>query len=217
MVKKDSMLTEMVKKSMLGYIIAFGFSFVVFILFSRLTERYFINNPINEKARPFWILLQWSVTGFLWWQWLTQDLANIYIFLKGGDDKSDVIFLASLVLILLLLAIVFKRKGGAVQKVVRNKINTADIRSATFIDLIYGLSLYAFKDDYFGLWGEKIPMSTTWLFVGLLAGRELAIRIALEKRVSVETRKMVLFDLLKIVLGLFISLSLVFLIKFLIA
>jgi phosphate/sulfate permease len=120
-----------------------------------------------------------------------------------------------LVLILVLLAFVFKRKGGAVQKVVREKTNTTDIRSATFIDLIYGLSLYAFKDDYFGLWGAKIPMSTTWLFVGLLAGREIAIKVALEKKVSKSTQQMVLRDLFKIILGLIISLLLVFLIKFL--
>lgn len=216
MMQHDSMLGNMIRKSILGYLIAFVFSFFVFLLFSRLTERYFINNELSPKERPFWIMIQWGVTGFLWWQWLTQDLANIYIFLRGGDGKGSIIFLASLVLILLLLAIVFKKKGGAVQKVVREKINTTDIRSATFIDLIYGLSLYAFKDNYFGLWGEKIPMSTTWLFVGLLAGRELAIRISLEKKVSKAIQLMILWDFLKILLGLIISLLLVFLIRFLI-
>jgi phosphate/sulfate permease len=215
LLQSDSMLGNMIQKSIIGYLIAFGFAFFVFITFSRLTERYFINNELSPKERPFWITVQWGVTGFLWWQWLTQDLANIYIFLKGGDGKSSVIFFASLVLILVLLAFVFKRKGGAVQKVVREKTNTTDIRSATFIDLIYGLSLYAFKDDYFGLWGAKIPMSTTWLFVGLLAGREIAIKVALEKKVSKSTQQMVLQDLFKIILGLIISLLLVFLIKFL--
>lgn len=213
MMQKDSILGSMIQKSILGYLIAFGFAFIVFLLFSRLTEQYFMNNPLNEKVRPFWVLLQWGITGFLWWQWLTQDLANIYIFLKGGDGKSSVIFIASLVLILILLALVFKRKGGAVQKVIREKTNVFDIRSATFIDLIYGLSLYAFKDDYFGLWGAEIPMSTTWLFVGLLAGREIAIQVALEKKVSKATQLMVLKDLFKIILGLIISLLLVFLIK----
>jgi phosphate/sulfate permease len=215
MVDGNSMLGNMIQKSILGYLIAFVFAFVVFLTFSKLTERYFINNKLSPEERPIWITVQWGVTGFLWWQWLTQDLANIYIFLRGGDGKSSVIFFASLVLILVLLAFIFKRKGGAVQKVVREKINTTDIRSATFIDLIYGLSLYAFKDDYFGIWGAKIPMSTTWLFVGLLAGREIAIKIALEKKVSKATQKMVLRDLFKIILGLIISLLLVFLIKFL--
>ena len=214
MLDGDTMLGGMIQKSILGYLIAFVFAFAVFIIFSRLTERYFINNELSPQKRPFWITIQWGVTGFLWWQWLTQDLANIYIFLRGGDGKSSVIFFASLVLILVLLAFVFKRKGGAVQEVIREKTNTFDIRSATFIDLIYGLSLYAFKDDYFGLWGAKIPMSTTWLFVGLLAGREIAIKIMLEKTVSKATQRMILKDLLKIVLGLLFSLLLVFLIRF---
>ncbi|NJN78775.1 MAG: hypothetical protein HC803_11020 [Saprospiraceae bacterium] len=209
----DSMSGEMIRKSFFGYIIAFLFAIIVFLVISQLTEKYFMNNKITEKERPFWKTAQWTITGFLWWQWLTQDLANIYIFLKGGDGKSDVIFLTSLVLILVLLAFVFKRKGGEVQKMVRKKINTTDIRSATFIDLIYGLTLYAFKDDYFGLWGAKIPMSTTWLFVGLLAGREIAIKINLEGKVSKETTRMLLADLSKIVIGLIVSILLVILIK----
>ncbi len=125
--------------------------------------------------------------------------------------------MASLVLLLVLLAFVFKRKGGAVQKIVREKINTTDIRSATFIDLIYGLALYAFMDDYFGLWGAKIPMSTTWLFVGLLAGREIALKVIMDREVSKDTIRMVLRDLSKISIGLIVSVFLVFLIKILAA
>lgn len=217
MLNSSTNLGGMIQKSLMGYVIAFTFALLVFLLIARLTEKYFINNPLLEKNRPIWIAVQWLTTGFLWFQWLTQDLANIYIYLRGGENGSPVVFLASLILILVLLAYIFKSKGGAVQDIVRKKINTADIRSATFVDLIYGIALYVFKDDYFGLWGAKIPMSTTWLFVGLLAGREIAIRINLEGRVSKETTRMVLMDLLKITLGLVISVLLVFVIKVLAA
>ena len=217
MISVDSMLGEMIQKSIIGYVVAFLFAGVVFIIISLVTEKYFINNPMPSNQRFLWMTAQWGITGFLWWQWLQQDLANIYIFLGGEDDKSAVIFMASLVLLLVLLAFVFKRKGGAVQKIVREKINTTDIRSATFIDLIYGLALYAFMDDYFGLWGAKIPMSTTWLFVGLLAGREIAIKVIIDREVSKETIRMVLRDLAKISIGLFVSVFLVFLIKILAA
>ncbi len=214
MIQGNTLLGEMIHKSLLGYFIAFFFAIIFYVVVSALTEKYFINHELNHKHRPFWVLAQWGITGFLWWQWLTQDLANIYIYLRGGDGKSPVVFLASLVLILSVLAYVFKQKGGAVQKLIRAKINTADIRSATFIDLTYGLALYAFKDDYFGLWGAKIPMSTTWLFIGLLAGRELGIKINLEGKISRVTVKMILRDLLKISLGLIISVLLVFIIKY---
>lgn len=214
-ISSDTILGSMIQKSLIGYGIAFLFALIVFILIARLTEKYFINNPLPDKQRAAWVALQWFITGFLWWQWLTQDLANIYIFLRGGDNQHPVVFLASLILILALLAYIFSRKGGAVQDIVRQKINTFDIRSATFVDLIYGIALYAFKDDYFGLWGAKIPMSTTWLFVGLLAGREIGIRINLEGRLTKEITQMIGNDFLKISLGLVISVLLVFIIKIL--
>lgn len=214
LISRDTLLGEMIQKSLIGYFVGFAFALVVFIIISRFTEKYFSENEITEGQRPYWITLQWGITGFLWWQWLTQDLANIYIFLRGGDGESSVIFLASLVLILAMLARVFKKKGGAVQKLIRNKIHTTDIRSATFVDLIYGLALYAFKDDYFGLWGAKIPMSTTWLFVGLLAGREIAIQYTLEKKISKRITRLLVMDFVKITIGLVVSILLVLLIKF---
>lgn len=213
----DTILGEMIHKSIIGYGIAFAAALIVFILISRFTEKYFVENPLSERQRIIWGPIQWFTTGFLWWQWLSQDLANIYIYLRGGDNSSPVIFIASLFLILALLAYIFSQRGGAVQKIVRTKINTIDIRSATFIDLIYGLVLYAFKDDYFGLWGAKIPMSTTWLFVGLLAGREIGIRINLEGKLTRNITEMIIWDFLKIILGLVISVLLVFLIKILAA
>jgi hypothetical protein len=53
---------------------------------------------------------------------------------------------------------------------VRNKIKTGDMRSATVIDFLFGCVLF---------WEASIstfPLSTTWVFLGLLAGREIAIR-----------------------------------------
>jgi len=52
---------------------------------------------------------------------------------------------------------------------VLNKKNTRYVRSATLIDLVYAFLLLYFKEM------NDIPMSTTWVFIGLLSGRELAI------------------------------------------
>lgn len=211
----DQQLGGMIQKSIMGYIVAFGAAILVYLSITTLTEKYFIDHPLRESRRVAWTIAQWLSTGFLWSQWLTQDLANIYIYLKGGTELSATGFVISLAIILLLLAYIFYSKGGAVQKVVRQKTNTDDIRSATFVDLIYGIILYIFKYDYFGLWGGKIPMSTTWVFVGLLAGREIAIRLRLEKRISKHIAGMILSDLGKVFAGLVVSVLLVFLIRFL--
>lgn len=211
----DAKLGGMIYKSIMGYIVALLSAIVIYVLVSRLTERYFMKNPMRESRRIPWMIAQWFTTGFLWFQWLSQDLANIYIYLRGGNDLSIGSFTISLIIIGGLLAYIFYIKGGAVQEVVRSKSNTADIRSATFIDLIYGCVLYVFKYDYFGMWGGSIPMSTTWIFVGLLAGREIGMHLINSGKVDKDTLTMVFSDLGKVFFGLLVSVVLVFLIKLL--
>ena len=108
-----------------------------------------------------------------------------------------------------MLAYILYSRGGSIQKIVKAKTNTADIRSATFVDLSYGVVLYFFKEL------NNIPMSTTWVFLGLLAGREIALRYNLEKKVPKATLKDLGSDLGKVFFGLVISIALVFLIQFL--
>lgn len=208
-------LGGMIQKSMMGYIIAFASATVIYLAITRLTEKRFMENPLTKSGERLWMVFQWLTTGFLWFQWLTQDLANIYIYLRGGEGLDTLGFIASVAILLGLLAYIFYSKGGAVQKVVREKTNTADIRSATFVDLIYGVILYIFKYNYLGLFEGKLPMSTTWVFIGLLAGRELAIRLNLERKISRQAARMVFFDLGKVFFGLVVSVVLVFVIKLL--
>ena len=77
--------------------------------------------------------------GFLWSQWLTQDLVNIMVYL--GDPRLGVgTFVFALTVLLAMLGYIFYRRGGKIQEIVRVKTNTQDIRSATFIDCFTGLS-----------------------------------------------------------------------------
>lgn len=211
----EAKLGGMIYKSIMGYVLALFSAIIIYFLISRLTERYFLRNPMTKARRLPWMIAQWCTTAFLWFQWLSQDLANIYIYLRGGNDLSIASFSVSLIIIGGLLAYIFYIKGGAVQDVVRLKTNTADIRSATFIDLFYGIVLYIFKYDYFGLWGGKLPMSTTWVFIGILAGREIGMRLMSHGKVDKGTLNMVFSDLGKVFFGLLVSVVLVFLIKFL--
>lgn len=209
----EQKLGGMIQKSIMGYLIAFSSAAIIYVAVTRLTEKRFIDNPLKESNRKIWIVLQWFTTGFLWYQWLTQDLANIYIYLKGGTELSPFSFAISLLVLVGLLAYIFYSRGGAVQNVVREKTNTADIRAATFIDLIYGIILYIFKYNYLGLFEAKLPMSTTWVFIGLLAGREIGIRLNLERKLSKALTRMVFADLGKVFFGLLVSVVLVFIIK----
>ena len=63
------------------------------------------------------------------------------------------------------LGFMLREKGGKIQKIVLDKHSTKFIRSATIIDFVYWIILFIFKEV------NNIPMSTTWVFVGLLTGR----------------------------------------------
>ncbi len=196
-------ITKIVIKSLSGYIVSFGFSFLIYILISRRLENYFSKYPITQK----WIILQWLTTGSLWSIWLIQDLANIYVFLPR--QLSPLYLIVSLLVLLGFLGYIIRSRGGKIQRIVNSKINTADIRAASIIDGIYVIILYFFKEL------NDLPMSTTWVFVGLLAGRELGINFIQHVKPNKYVYKMLSKDFIKILLGLFISIATAYMFKIL--
>ncbi len=226
-------LMDMISKSLLGYVVAFTAAIALYVIIARTLSKTFITSTLPPEHRKIWMGLQWLSTGFLWSQWLIQDFANIYVYLPRSVTRVELI--VSLVILLVMLAYIFKNKGGAIQEIVRVKTNTQDVRSATIIDFTYGIILFFFKEL------SDIPMSTTWVFLGLLAGREIAIRWRLGDRddgneylddlepgfaldadghvhpmsLGKDTWKMVGSDLAKVFLGLGISVGLVFLMQWL--
>lgn len=208
-------LPGMLFKSLLGYALAFSVALFLYLIFAKLIERIFIQRNMTPQSeslwtnRRFWTALQWLSTGFLWSQWLTQDLANIFIYLGNPEELSPWMFVFALVVIVGMLGYIFYQRGGAIQGIVRAKTNTDDIRSATFIDLYYGLVLLFFKYNVLGLWEAKMPMSTTWVFLGLLAGREIAMRYQLGPKPDRQLGLMIFSDIGKAALGLIVSITLV--------
>ena len=202
-------LYDMVIKSMSGYLVAFVVAIVLYIFITKTLEKRFANTEMTDKERTRWTIAQWASTGFLWTQWLAQDFANIYVYLPRRVDGQTLII--SLSILLVMLAYIFYTKGGAIQAIVKAKSNTTDIRSATFIDLSFAMVLLFFKEL------NNIPMSTTWVFLGLLAGREIALNYNLSKTVSKAVFGDLGRDLAKVFFGLAVSIALVFLIKFLTA
>lgn len=198
-------MMSMIMKSGLGYIVAFVAAIVVYLVITKTFEKRNLNSEMSDGDRKLWTGLQWLSTGFLWSQWLIQDFANIYVYLPRSITGIELT--VSLSILLAMLAFIFYSRGGAIQNIVKSKTNTADIRSATVIDAIYGIVLFIFKEL------SNIPMSTTWVFIGLLAGRELAIQYKLHGKVNSEITKNVFTDLGKVFFGLIVSIALVWLIR----
>ncbi len=191
-----SRLDSMLLKSVVGYLVAFLVSFGAYrYLAARIEARFFSESEAPPKRA--WVIVQWFTTGFLWSQWLIQDLANIYVYI--GHKIDGPMLIGSLVVLLALHAYTFYIYGGDIQKIVTSKVNTRDIRSASLIDLQFGLVLLVFKE-----W-SSMPMSTTWVFLGVLAGREISLAAKLKIRGFGDTGKMIGGDLAKATAGLVVS------------
>ena len=190
-------LDEMLIKSAWGYALAVIVGLVIYRIIYRL-ENFFLET-VNKEPQKIWVVLQWLSTGFLWSQWLMQDFANIFAYLPR---KLAAIWLVlSLTVMLLLQTIIFINHGGQIEKIVTSKTNAHDPRSATIINLIYGLILLFFVGY------NHIPMSTTWVFLGLLGGREISLTLTRETPNLAATGKLVLGDALKAFIGMVVSVA----------
>ena len=194
-------LEKMLMKSIMGYGIAAIFAYGVWWFVSRTLDE---AAPVEEKNKNYWRIAQWFATGGLWWTWLSHDMANIAVFLPR-QVPVDLMFMVSVVFVVGLF-FMFRERGGKIQQIVLEKHNTRYVRSATLIDLFYWLCLYFFKEL------NDIPMSTTWVFVGLLAGRELAMATYFGKRKTKSVFPLIAKDFGKMMVGLGASVALVLLI-----
>ena len=109
-----------------------------------------------------------------------------------------------------LLFYIFYIQGGPIQKVVLEKTGTRYARSATIINVIYAGVLFYFKEL------NDLPMSTTWVFVGLLCGRELAISSMNKEYKFKYVFPLIGKDFLKMIFGLSISVGIVLAIHYII-
>ena len=199
-------LEKMLVKSIIGYalaaLIAYGLWFIIARLVDEKADR------VKEKNIKYWRVGQWCTTGFLWYTWLSHDLANIAVFLPRSVPIEWMVTIS--VVFTSLLAWIFYERGGKIQKIVLEKSGTRYVRSATLIDLVYAFILLFFKQY------NDIPMSTTWVFVGLLCGRELAISTIMHDYQFKYVFPIIARDFVKMLAGLLISVGIVLLIHYVI-
>ena len=186
--------SSILMKSALGYAIAAVVAYVLWIIIFKWDNK---NTPVPPEKERLWRVFQWSATGFLWYTWLSHDIANIAVFLPRELNLWQ--FVAVLTVFVAGLGYIMYNRGGKIQKIVLEKSNTNYLRSATLIDLTYGIILFIFKEM------NSIPMSTTWVFIGLLSGRELAMYSRIAEYKFKHVFPIVGKDLLRLLFGLAVS------------
>jgi hypothetical protein len=193
---------QVLSKSVSGYVVAFGGALVLWFVVAWLFERV-VGRRSNTSTEPHraWRVAQWMISGGLWSVWLMQDASNVAVYLPRqlGPLEFAVFALA----IFGGLGILFKMGGEKVQEVVEEKSHVVDVRAATMIDLSYVFILLYFKTI------SNVPMSTTWVFIGLLGGRELAMALRRSSdRSLAQATRLLLKDLAYVSIGLLVSIAL---------
>jgi len=191
-------LEKMLLKSAMGYAVAAIAAYVVWLVIAKILDEK--QKPLCHGAAQKWRIAQWCSTGLLWYMWLSHDMANIAVFLPR--DLPVDLLIGVIGVFIFGLAFMFYERGGKIQQIVIQKTDTRYVRSATLIDLFYAFVLW-----YFKMYND-IPMSTTWVFVGLLAGREFAIATVMDRKIK-RVFPMVFKDFGKMMIGLLASVGVV--------
>tara|TARA_B100000886_G_scaffold53891_1_gene33120 strand:- start:355 stop:1551 length:1197 start_codon:yes stop_codon:yes gene_type:complete len=186
---------KVMAKSMSGYVLAFFMGLIIFSAIAKISQKYF-----KGKAKFGWTIAQWITTGSLWSVWLTQDAANIAVYLPRSLSFAQFAGFAGALFIGLGFLLYYK--GGRIQKIVTEKSVVTDVRFATLVDFVYCIILF-----YFKLYSQ-VPMSTTWVFIGLLGGRELGMALRRSGSNSVsKSIKLILKDFSFAMIGLVVSIA----------
>jgi phosphate/sulfate permease len=195
-----TVLEKVLMKSIVGYGVAALSAYIIWVVL----ERYINEKKDHPEHIKFWRVGQWVTSGWLWFAWLQHDMANIAVFLPRQLMLGDLLMV--LVSTVVILGYVFYTGGGRIQEVVINKHGTRFARSSTIINLVYAFVLYFFKEL------NDLPMSTTWVFVGLLTGRELAISSVIENYKFKYVFPIIAKDFGKMMFGLGASVAIVLII-----
>ncbi len=199
-------LEKMLMKSVVGYGLAAVVAYIAWVLISKLINEKL--DEVNEKWIGFWRNSVWVTSGWLWWIWLSHDVANIAVYLPR--QLSPTLLITVMAYFAILLFYIFYIHGGPIQKVVLDKTGTRYARSATIINVIYAVVLFYFKEL------NDLPMSTTWVFVGLLCGRELAISTMNKDYKFKYVFPLIGKDFIKMIFGLSVSVGIVLAIHYII-
>ena len=195
----SSGITAVIGKSLSGYGMAFILSFLIWYFSYNFIKKHFR----ARKTHRAWTIVQWTVSGSLWAVWLMQDGANIAVFLPRQQTAWQFIIFAGT--IFFGLGFLFYQRGDKIQKIVSEKVRISDVRAATLVDFTYVILLI------YKLFISTVPLSTTWVFLGIIGGREIAVSLARNK-VGMKHKKlslkMVGRDVGSALIGLIVSVTL---------
>ena len=104
---------KMLIKSALGYVVSASAAYTIWLIVSRWLET---QTELLSSQDGWWRVGQWVTTGWLWFMWLSHDMANIAVFLPRDIPVGTMIIIS--VVFVSGLAYMFWERGGKIQQVV---------------------------------------------------------------------------------------------------
>ena len=103
-------LEKMLLKSMIGYGLAAIIAYSIWVVITKFIDEK--NDPVKKEHETAWRVFQWLSTGFLWFTWLSHDMANIAVYLPR-QLPIEMLGISMLVLIVF-LGYIFWDRGGKI-------------------------------------------------------------------------------------------------------
>jgi hypothetical protein len=190
----------MLTKTVTSYFFSCVFSGYAHYIALRKYGKYLLS-PFEKQKERMWNALQTLSTVALVANWLFFSMSNVVAFLPRKFSGYDFVFF--LIMLLSILGLILSNKNNRMQRIVSSKKNAGNVRINTIINVVFALILFFFKTV------NNISIATTFVFLGVLAGKDIALLLNerdAEKKNYRRTLSNILKDINKCILGVGISL-----------
>ena len=195
----DSMLT----KTATSYLVSFVFGYYIWYRLDKLLNGK-ISNFDNNKLIAWQNIQIISNIGLIIF-WIMSNNSNLVVSLPRTFNIPY--FLIYILFCAISIFYVVFSRGGKIQSIINAKNGLDNPKTNSIINIAFSLIILMFQ------YINTTPVATTWSFVGLLSGRELALSMKSFNGVKKITLIKILRDLSVLIYGLLITLIYVLLIK----
>lgn len=159
----NNTLNTMLTKTVTSYFLAF---IVSFFIWNFIKKHFSQIMKMDNKENTFWNITEYITTSLVWIAW---NMLNICVFVVFVDRKFNFFELVAVnIIVLVVLYIILKGDNTKIEEIINEKNETENKKSIAIFNLLFALILIFI--EFF----SNVPLTTTWVFLGLLAGKELS-------------------------------------------
>ncbi len=196
----------MIAKAFLNYFLAFAISFIfwniLYVEFKKILKK--------KDNHKFWMIVEYISIGILWCCWLNTCVSSFMVFLPPKLDLKHLLLLLVIGTIIISI-ITILRSNDKMEQIIEEKTDVNNIMFSVLFNVLHSVVLVVLKLN------SEVPIATSWIFTGLLDGRELGIVTKKSNSFSDQKYKLclkkIVRDLCFNTIGIIISLLFVRIIK----